>query len=185
MIYTEEFVGRTRVGRVHESRVSPPRCTCPAPVTVYRRRLAGASFVTFSVEKAVTGLLRIASRLYARPGLAAYLAPALHWLIPPHCQTCVFEALTGQISAGMLRLVLAGEAGAATSTAIASESGGATDAGANQWAAVLSVLEACARVRGRGEAETFEAVCLLVHNQDLKVRVEMFCVLRNMHWSPL
>lgn len=41
--------------------------------------------------------------------------------------------------------------------------------GGREWGSVLSVLEACARMGGRVEADTFEAVCLLVHNQDLKV----------------
>lgn len=122
-----------------------------------RRRLEGATYVTFSVEKAATGLLRLVSRLFSRPGVAINLARALPWLIPPLARPVVFASLAGHVSSAMRRLVRAavGE--------------GAQAVGRAEWGAVLSVLEACARMGGRGEVDTFEAVCLLVHNKDLKV----------------
>lgn len=122
-----------------------------------RWRLGGATYVTFSVEKAATGLLRLVSRLFSRPGIAIPLARALPWLIPPRARPVVFASLAGHVSSAMRRLVRAA-VGEGTQTVARAE-----------WGAVLSVLEACARMGGRGEADTFEAVCLLVHSKDLKV----------------
>ncbi|CAM9457727.1 unnamed protein product, partial [Ectocarpus sp. 6 AP-2014] len=145
----------------------------PVLLEHYRRRLAGATYATFSVEKAATGLLRIVSRLFFRPGLAAPLSRALPWLIPPHCGGGgsgdgggpgpeLFCSLAGHVSSAMRRLALTATAGGG------GEAGGG-EVGGGEWRAVLSVVEACAGVSGgRGEADTFEAVCLLVHNQDLK-----------------
>lgn len=115
--------------------------------------------MTFSVEKAATGLLRLASRLFSRPGLAIPLSRALPCLIPSHARPMVFTALAGHISAAMLRLVMAAGGGRAARGR----------AGGREWGAVLGVLEACAGMEGRVEAAAFQAVCLLVHNQDLKV----------------
>lgn len=135
--------------------------------------MAGATFATFSVEKAVTGLLRIVSRLYCRPGLAASLKLALPWLIPPKCRRVVFDTLVHHISAGMLRLVMSagGPGTSVPSGGVGAEKADVIGTGGSEWSTVLSVLEACAGARGRGEAVTFEAVCLLVHNQDLKVKI--------------
>lgn len=71
----------------------------------------------------------------------------------------VFTALARHISAAMLRLVMAAGGGRA----------GRGRAGGREWGAVLDVLEACAGMGGRVEAAAFEAVCLLVHRQELKV----------------
>ncbi|CAN0491219.1 unnamed protein product, partial [Laminaria digitata] len=65
----------------------------------YRRRLGAASYATFSVEKAATGLLRIVSRLFFRPGLSAPLSRALSWLVPPHAHPVLFESIAGHVSA--------------------------------------------------------------------------------------
>ena len=129
-----------------------------------RRRLSGATYATFSVEKAATGLLRILFRLFFRPGLAAPLSRTLPWLIPPHLNSWLFESVAGHVSSAMRRLVATAPAGGGD--------GGQGAVGAGAWRAVMSVLEACASVSGggRAEADAFEAVCLLVHNQDLKVR---------------
>lgn len=128
------------------------------PVT-HRRRLSGATYATFSVEKAATGLLRLASRLFSRPGLATPLSRALPCLIPSHARPMVFTALAGHVSAAMLRLVMAAGGGRAARGR----------EGGPEWGEVLDVLEACAGMGGRVEAAAFEAVCLLVHSQDLKV----------------
>ena len=112
------------------------------------------------MEKAATGLLRLVSRLFCRPGVAVLLALALPWLIPPHARPVVFAPLAGHVSAAMRRLVRA------------VVGGGARAVGRSEWSAVLYVLEACAGMGGKGEADTFEAVCLLVHSNDLKVMCE-------------
>ncbi|CAN0448351.1 unnamed protein product, partial [Ectocarpus sp. 8 AP-2014] len=99
----------------------------PVLLEHYRRRLAGATYATFSVEKAATGLLRIVSRLFFRPGLAAPLSRALPWLIPPHCGGGgsggggggdgggpgpeLFCSLAGHVSSAMRRLALTATAG--------------------------------------------------------------------------
>lgn len=149
-------------------------CGNPAPPTppceqMNRRRLAGATHATFSVEKAATGLLRILSRLFSRPGLAAPLSLGLPWLMPPHLSPWLFESLAGHVSSAMRRLVATALAGGGGGNSDGDRGQGAVGAGA--WRAVLSVLDACAGVSGgsRAEADAFEAVCLLVHNHDLKV----------------
>lgn len=141
-------------------------------IQLSRRRLAGATHATFSVEKAATGLLRILSRLFFRPGLAAPLSVALTWLIPPHLNPWLFESLAGHVSSALRRLVAT--APAAGGGGGGGGEGGQGAVGGGAWRAVLSGLEACASVSGgsRAEADAFEAVCLLVHNQDLKVARE-------------
>ena len=46
----------------------------------------------------------------------------------------------------------------------------AGDAERGGWGAVLAVLQACAGMGGKGEADTFQTTCMLVHDQGLKVR---------------
>lgn len=122
------------------------------------------------MEKAATGLLRILSRLFSSssPGLSARLSPALAlaWVIPPHCSGRLFGSLAGHVSSAMRRLVATVSGGGGGGGAGA----GAGAVGGDEWRAVLSVLGACAGVSGgRAEADAFEALCLLVHNEDLKV----------------
>lgn len=131
---------------------------CFNSVILARRRLAAATHASFSVEKAATGLLRLASRLFSRPGLALPLTRALTYVTPPHTRPVLFESLVGHVSAAMRRLVMS----------VGGGKGGGEMEG-EEWGAVLSVLEACAGTGGRSEADTFESVCLLVHNQNLKV----------------
>ncbi len=155
VLWTKYTVGRSS---------NPPPPTHPSNNND-RLRLAGATYATFSVEKAATGLLRILSRLFFRPGLSTPLSPALAWVVPPHCSGRLFESLAGHVSSAMRRLV-------ATVSGGGGGGGAGTGAvGGDEWRAVLSVLGACAGVSGgRAEADAFEAVRLLVHDQDLKVR---------------
>lgn len=73
----------------------------------YRVRCGSAGTLSFSVEKAITGLLRVISRMVSRPGMGVQLVDALSWLVPPHLDPSIAEVMVPHISAGILRLVTA------------------------------------------------------------------------------
>ena len=122
----------------------------------YKLRLQHARAMTFSVEKAATGLLRLAARVLSREGMAQPLAEALSWLLPPHAQQPVTRALVPHIGAGVLRIVTAHAVALSTLPPSA-------------WRPIFELLKVCAPEPGDGAAKAFEALCLLLHEPQLKV----------------
>jgi hypothetical protein len=81
-------------------------CTWPLLKEHYKRRLQGAKVVSFGVEKAATGLLRLVARVASRPGMSTQmLSEALSWLLPTYAQPEVVRFLSTHLGCGLLRIV--------------------------------------------------------------------------------
>jgi hypothetical protein len=129
----------------------------------YKRRLGGARVVSFGVEKAATGLLRLSARVASRPGMSTQmLSDGLSWLLPNHAHPDVVKALSMHLGSGLLRIVRHTDA--------------LVELPPHHWQSIFGILEACSQSVGEGSVRGFEALCLVLHENRLRTCVPATCV---------
>ena len=122
---------------------------------------------SLGLEKVVAGLLRLCIRLFGHDRLADSMAHALTWLTPPSLASSSCSSSTGRLFApllagGLSRLVAVNLPSLPSSLSL------------QGWSDLFACIQFCAPLGGEATGRAFEALCFLLHEPQLKVRLSPF-----------